>query len=256
MDGDILEQPLTAESLQQILAFSRKMESEETLSREAASVLRLSKDGIDGDTSNDAVMREFSTLLTHIDSCFDNFRAELSALIFPIFAHLYIQLIAEGRSLQAALFSEKFSRHVPSMYEEQTKSLTRISTHSQAANHELVQALTKNQFVVRISKSAIKQLEPFLTRNSIVRDMMRDHLHIEAIDGSRIKSATEAGLGGILGQVGKQERRHKMFYGTIKEDFSTQLGLEKKRPKIKERSDSKKRTQMVLHLIEYLYQQR
>ncbi|OZC12572.1 WD40 associated region in TFIID subunit [Onchocerca flexuosa] len=182
MDGDIFEQPLTAESLQQILAFFKKnglTESEETLSREAAVVLRLSKDGVDSDISNDAIMREFSTLLTHIDSSFDNFRAELSALIFPVFAHLYIQLIAEGRSLQAALFSEKFSRHVPSMYEEQTKLLTRISTHSQAANHALVQALTKNQFVVRISKSAIKQLEPFLTRNSIVRDVMRDHLHIE-----------------------------------------------------------------------------
>uniref|UniRef100_A0A8R1TJ89 TFIID subunit TAF5 NTD2 domain-containing protein n=1 Tax=Onchocerca volvulus TaxID=6282 RepID=A0A8R1TJ89_ONCVO len=245
MDGDIFEQPLTAESLQQILAFFKKnglTESEETLSREAAAVLRLSKDGVDSDISNDAVMREFSTLLTHIDSSFDNFRAELSALIFPVFAHLYIQLIAEGHSLQAALFSEKFSRHIPSMYEEQTKLLTRISTHSQAANHALVQALTKNQFVVRISKSAIKQLEPFLTRNSIVRDVMRDHLHIEgAIDGSRTKSATEASLGGILGQVSKQERRHKMFYGTIKEDFSTQLGLEKKRPKIKERSDNKKK---------------
>uniref|UniRef100_A0A915PII9 LisH domain-containing protein n=1 Tax=Setaria digitata TaxID=48799 RepID=A0A915PII9_9BILA len=244
MDGEIFEQPLTAESLQQILAFLKKnglTESEEALSREAASVLRISKDGVDGDTSNDAIMREFSTLLNHIDSSFDNFRAELSALIFPIFAHLYIQLIAEGHSLQAALFSEKFSRHVPSMHEEQTKSLARISTHSQAANHPLVQALTKNQFVIRMSKSAIKQLEPFLTRNSIVRDVMRDHLHIEAIDGSRTKSATEAGLGGILGQVSKQERRHKMFYGTIKEDFSTQLGLEKKRPKIKERSDNKKK---------------
>lgn len=49
---------------------------------------------------SDAIMREFSTLLSHIDSSFDNFRAELSALIFPIFAHLYIQLIAEGRTLQ------------------------------------------------------------------------------------------------------------------------------------------------------------
>ncbi|VDK68144.1 unnamed protein product [Litomosoides sigmodontis] len=244
MDGDIFEQPLTAESLQQILAFLKKnglTESEEALSREAATVLRISKDGVDNDTNNDAIMREFSTLLGHIDSSFDNFRAELSALIFPVFAHLYIQLIAEGRSLQAASFSKKFCRHIPSMYEEQTKLLTRISTHSQAANHTLVQALTKNQFVVRMSKSAIKQLEPFLTRNSIIRDVMRDHLHIEAIDGSRTKSAAEAGLGGILGQVSKQERRHKMFYGIIKEDFSTQLGLEKKRSKIKERNDGKKK---------------
>lgn len=32
-----------------------------------------------------------------------------------------------------------------------------------------------------------------------------------------------------------------MFYGIIKEDFSTQLGLEKKRSKIKERNDGKKK---------------
>ncbi|VDK53890.1 unnamed protein product [Gongylonema pulchrum] len=87
-------------------------------------------------------MREFTALLNQVNNSFDHFRAELSALIFPVFAHLYIQLIADGHTLQAAAFSEKFARHVPSMYEEPVKSLTRITTHSQAANHHLVQALT------------------------------------------------------------------------------------------------------------------
>ncbi|VDM95162.1 unnamed protein product [Thelazia callipaeda] len=128
------------------------------------------------------------------------------------------------------------------MYEEQVKSLNHISTHSQAVNHSLVQALTKNQFVVRLSKLAIKQLEPFLTRNGTIRNLIRDHLQIEAADNTQSKLAMEASMGGILGQISKQERRHKMFYGTIKEDFSTQLGFEKKRSKMKERSDKKKDT--------------
>ncbi|VDM99977.1 unnamed protein product [Thelazia callipaeda] len=103
MDADVFQQPLSADSLQQILAFLKKnglTESEEALSKEAAAVLNLSKDGVDSDGSNDVIRREFVALLKHIDSSFDNFRAELSALLFPIFAHLYIQLIAEGHCLQ------------------------------------------------------------------------------------------------------------------------------------------------------------
>lgn len=37
------------------------------------------------------------------------------------------------------------------------------------------------------------------------------------------------------------ERRHKMFYGAIKEDITSQLGLERKRLKGKDRSDLKKK---------------
>lgn len=121
-------------------------------------------------------MRGFGALLSHVSSSFDNFRAELSSLIFPVFAHLYIQMIVEGMTaagqllfffeiflfatmmeglgfyeiklfiqrdvISAVLFSSKYARSVPSMYEEPTQSLIRLTTHSQAASHPLVNALT------------------------------------------------------------------------------------------------------------------
>lgn len=49
---------------------------------------------------SDTLMHEFAALLSHIDNSFDCFKIELSTLVFPIFAHLYIQLIAEGHTLQ------------------------------------------------------------------------------------------------------------------------------------------------------------
>ncbi|KHN77937.1 Transcription initiation factor TFIID subunit 5 [Toxocara canis] len=245
MDPEVLEQPLNPESLKQILAFFNKnglTEAEETLKREASAVLRLSKEPLDTtDVNNDAIIREYGALVSHVDASFDNFRAEFSSLLFPVFAHLYIQLIFEGHSSLAGMFAEKYARSVPSMYDEPTCSLLRISTHSQAANHPLVHALTKNQFVVRMSKSAIKQLEPFLARNPAIKELIHDHIIIEAVDGTRTKAAIEASLGGIIGQISKQDRKHKMFYGTVKEDFSSQLGVDKKRPKGKDRSDSKKK---------------
>ncbi|VDK44961.1 unnamed protein product [Anisakis simplex] len=217
-------------------------EAEEALKREASAVLRLSKEPLDGtDVNNDAVMREYGSLLSHVDASFDNFRAELSSLLFPVFAHLYIQLIFEGHSTVARMFGEKYARSVPSMYEEPTRSLLRISTHSQAVTHPTVHALTKNQFVVRMSKSAIKQLEPLLARNPTIKEIIHDHIVIEPLDATRTKAAVEASLGGILGQISKQDRKHKMYYGTVKEDFSSQLGVDKKRLKGKDRADSKKK---------------
>ncbi|MFH4973351.1 hypothetical protein AB6A40_000060 [Gnathostoma spinigerum] len=245
MDSEILEKPLNSESLQQILTFLKRnglTEAEEVLSREAAVVLRLSKEPVDGlESGNDSVVHEFGALLSHVGASFDNFRSEFSALLFPIFAHLYIQLILDGSSVIAAKLAEKYAKSVPSYYEEQTNQLIRITNHGQAANHPLVHALTKNQFVVKLSKSAIKQLEPLLARHQIIKDVIRDHFLIEPVDGSRSKVAIEANMGGILGQISKLERKHKMFYGTMKEDLSTQLGIDKKRLKGKDKSDGKKK---------------
>uniref|UniRef100_F1KW86 Transcription initiation factor TFIID subunit 5 n=2 Tax=Ascaris suum TaxID=6253 RepID=F1KW86_ASCSU len=245
MDPEVLEQPLNPESLKQILAFFNKnglTEAEETLKREASAVLRLSKEPLDAtDVNNDAILREYGALLSHVDASFDNFRAEFASLLFPVFAHLYIQLIFEGHSSLARVFGEKYARSVPSMYEEPTYSLLRISTHGQAVSHPLVHALTKNNFVLRMSKAAIKQLEPFLARNATIKEIIHDHIVIEPVDGTRTKAAVEASLGGIIGQISKQDRKHKMFYGTVKEDLSSQLGVEKKRLKGKDRNDSKKK---------------
>uniref|UniRef100_A0A0N5AUZ1 LisH domain-containing protein n=1 Tax=Syphacia muris TaxID=451379 RepID=A0A0N5AUZ1_9BILA len=245
MDLKALEQPLNAESLQHLLAYLRRnglTEAEETLAREAANVLKLSKDQIDNtDANNDAVVREFESLLSHVGSSFDSFRSEFSLLIFPVFAHLYIHLVVEGMTSAAALFASKYAKSVPSMYEEPTQTLIRLTTHSQAANHPLVNALTKNPFVLRMSKSATKQLESLLARNLAIKDIIRDHIIIEPLDGARSKVSIEAQMGGIVGQINKQDRKHKVYYGLVREDLSAQFGTDKKRLKGKDRSDSKKK---------------
>ncbi|EJW72142.1 hypothetical protein WUBG_16953 [Wuchereria bancrofti] len=77
MDGDIFEQPLTAESLQQILTFFKKnglTESEEALSREAATVLRLSKDGVDGDTNKHVLFCFFLLVRFLLTTNYDKIR--------------------------------------------------------------------------------------------------------------------------------------------------------------------------------------
>lgn len=37
----------------------------------------------------------------------------------------------------------------------------------------------KNNFVLRMSKAAIKQLEPFLARNATIKEIIHDHIVIE-----------------------------------------------------------------------------
>lgn len=53
---------------------------------------------------SDAMIREYSALLNHISASFDNYRAELSALLYPVFTHFYIQQILEGHSLSGIYF--------------------------------------------------------------------------------------------------------------------------------------------------------
>ncbi|VDM56521.1 unnamed protein product [Angiostrongylus costaricensis] len=100
-------------------------------------------------------------------------------------------------------------------------------------------AHSKNGFLVKMSKSSIKQLEIPLARTPMIRNIVKEHITLEASDViSKHRSSIESQMGGILGQVSKNERRHKMYYGVLKDDVSQTI--EKRKTRGKEPKDSKK----------------
>ncbi|VDL78095.1 unnamed protein product [Nippostrongylus brasiliensis] len=177
--------------------------------------------------------------LAFVDSSFDFFQAEFSLLLFPVFAHSYIKLMLETSVANAREFFKRYSSRIPRPYEELVYNLERLQTPHQVQADPYVQFLMKNSYLVKMSKSSIKQLEIPLARAPTIKNIVKEHITIEASDViSKLRSSVESQMGGILGQVSKNEKRHKMYYGVLKDDVSQTI--EKKKTRGKELKDSKK----------------
>ncbi|VDO38200.1 unnamed protein product [Haemonchus placei] len=220
--------------------------SEKQLTPEVLQILMtfLRKNGLSvsfHDKWTEALLSEFDSLIQFVDSSFDFFQAEFSLMLYPVFAHSYIKLLMENSVNNAREFFKRYCKRIPTPYEELVYKLERIQSAHQAQADTYVQLLMKNTFLVKMSKSSIKQLEIPLARTPTIKN-----IKVICLIGSfgfisflnLLRSSVESQMGGILGQVSKNEKRHKMYYGVLKDDVSQTI--EKKKMRGKELKDNKK----------------
>ncbi|KJH51580.1 adaptin region [Dictyocaulus viviparus] len=238
---DLSDKQLTPEVLQILMTFLRKnglSETEEALSKEANNLLVMGED-MSAKIFSETLLSEFESFIQFVDSSFDFFQAEFSLLLFPIFVHSYIKLLMDSSVSNARDFFKRYCQRIPAPYEELVFKIERLQTPQQAQADSYVQLLMKNQFLVKMSKSSIKQLEIPLARTPVIKNIVKEHITLEASDViSKHRSSVESQMGGILGQVSKNEKRHKMYYGVLKDDVSQTI--EKRKTRGKEPKDSKK----------------
>uniref|UniRef100_A0A0K0CSV2 WD_REPEATS_REGION domain-containing protein n=1 Tax=Angiostrongylus cantonensis TaxID=6313 RepID=A0A0K0CSV2_ANGCA len=257
---DLSDKQLTPEILQILVAFLRKnglsvgfscfplhlffiKETEEALAKEANNLLVMGEDVTASSSlpSSETLLSEFESFVQFVDSSYDFFQAEFSLLLFPIFAHSYVKLLVDssvtnGRTRE---FFKRYCKRIPAPYEELVYKIERLQTAQQVQADSYVQLLMKNGFLVKMSKSSIKQLEIPLARTPMIKNIVKEHITLEASDViSKHRSSIDSQMGGILGQVSKNEKRHKMYYGVLKDDVSQTI--EKRKTRGKEPKDSKK----------------
>ncbi|CAI4221642.1 unnamed protein product [Auanema sp. JU1783] len=242
LPDDLSEKPLTPEYLQLIMAYLRKnglQETEESLSKEASAMLRSGDSNPLAFPNHDSIVNEFESLLHQVDSSYDFFQAEFSLLLFPVFAHCFLKLLYETGGQNAKDFFNRFRLRVPAPYEEQVDILSRISSTNHANSNTYTQLLQKNSFIVKMSRSCMKQLELLLARCPTLKNIIKDHITIEQSDVvSKLKSSVECQMGGILGQVGRNLQRHKMLHGVQRDELMQTI--EKRKTRGKDVKDNKK----------------
>ncbi|CAJ0964140.1 unnamed protein product, partial [Mesorhabditis belari] len=243
MQIDIADQALSPELLQRLIAFCRKnnlQQTEEALAREAGLTQGNAPGGL---IQNEKIMADFASFLNNIEGAYDVLQAELSLLLFPVFAHSYLKLLFDVSPSMARTFYERFHLRIPRAYEEQVIELSRCTFPEIAKDNELVQLLKSQHFTIRISKTCNAQLDQFIQRNATLRTIMKERIMVENTDLlSKNRLAVEWQMGGLLGHPSlKEQKKHKVLYAVAREDSPY---VDKRKLKTKESKD-KKREQMV-----------
>ncbi|KAM4751125.1 transcription initiation factor TFIID subunit 5 isoform 1-T1 [Anableps anableps] len=162
----------------------------------------------------------YSGLKKFIESVLDCHRAELSQVFYPLFVHMYLELVYNNHEGEAKAFFEKFSGDQECYYEEDLRILSSLTKKEHMRGNETLLDFRTSKFVLRISRDSYQLLKRHLQerQNNQIWNIIQEHLYIDIFDGMpRSKSQIDAMSGSLAGEAKREANKAKVYYGLLKE---------------------------------------
>ncbi|CAL8269474.1 transcription initiation factor TFIID subunit 5 [Gadus morhua] len=162
----------------------------------------------------------YSGLKKFIESVLDCHRAELSQVFYPLFVHMYLELVYNNHEAESKAFFEKFSGDQECYYADDLRILSSLSKKEHMRGNETLLDFRTSKFVLRISRDSYQLLKRHLQerQNNQIWTIIQEHLYIDIFDGMpRSKSQIDAMSGSLAGEAKRDSNKAKVFYGLLKE---------------------------------------
>ncbi|XP_019215158.1 transcription initiation factor TFIID subunit 5 isoform X1 [Oreochromis niloticus] len=162
----------------------------------------------------------YRDLKKFIETVLDCHRAELSQVFYPLFVHMYLELVYNNHESEAKAFFEKFSGDQECYYEEDLRILSGLTKKEHMRGNETLLDFRTSKFVLRISRDSYQLLKRHLQerQNNQIWNIIQEHLYIDIFDGMpRSKSQIDAMSGSLAGEAKREANKTKVYYGLLKE---------------------------------------
>uniref|UniRef100_H3D3G2 Transcription initiation factor TFIID subunit 5 n=1 Tax=Tetraodon nigroviridis TaxID=99883 RepID=H3D3G2_TETNG len=162
----------------------------------------------------------YSSLKKFIESVLDCHRAELSQVFYPLFVHMYLELVYNNHENEAKAFFQKFSGDQECYYEDDLRVLSSLTKKEHMRGNETLLDFRTSKFVLRISRDSYQLLKRHLQerQNNQIWNIIQEHLYIDIFDGMpRSKGQIDAMSGSLAGEAKREANKTKVYYGLLKE---------------------------------------
>lgn len=160
----------------------------------------------------------YQALLHFINNNLDCHRCELSPIMFPVFVHIYLQLVCNNHLVLARSFFQKYSGSQEDYHHKDLSHLSIITTPDQVFNNHLVEIYRSNKYTVRLNKDSQCRLKRFLNDLKLpaLSSIISEHIIIDVFEGAmRSKENIDATAGALLGDIRKEVNKTRMYYGLL-----------------------------------------
>ncbi|XP_044521474.1 transcription initiation factor TFIID subunit 5 isoform X1 [Gracilinanus agilis] len=168
-----------------------------------------------------AMYEEYYSGLKHFIECsLDCHRAELSQLFYPLFVHMYLELVYNQHENEAKSFFEKFHGDQECYYQDDLRVLSSLTKKEHMKGNETMLDFRTSKFVLRISRDSYQLLKRHLQekQNNQIWNIVQEHLYIDIFDGMpRSKQQIDAMVGSLAGEAKREANKAKVFFGLLKE---------------------------------------
>ncbi|CCE81732.1 Piso0_002398 [Millerozyma farinosa CBS 7064] len=116
----------------------------------------------------DIYFRVYSILRNWVGSSLDLYKPELSRLLYPIFVHCFLELVAKNFTSRAKEFLDKFKEDHVLLHGTDLTKLAGVSLPEHLQENEMAKAYRNNKYRVIVSKTTLNLLLYFLHENEAV----------------------------------------------------------------------------------------
>nr|CAB3266797.1 transcription initiation factor TFIID subunit 5-like [Phallusia mammillata] len=155
-----------------------------------------------------------------VESSLDANKWELAQLLYPVFVHMYLELVYNNHDIKARSFFLHFRSSLEDFHHADLQNLASVTSKLQMTGNNFIYSLRSNKFVIRISNESNDLLKRSLQEKNcpLVNNIIREHLLMEIFEGlPRTKTQIEASAGGMCGEPRHEENKAKVYYGLLKE---------------------------------------
>jgi len=175
----------------------------------------------DGDPSSYG--SAYSDFQKFVDNSLDMYRHELALILYPVFVHMYLELVYNHHEEEAKQLMGRFGPVQESYYQEDIKKLSFVTKREHMKGNELMDNFNTSQFTVRMSRDTYTQLrqqKKHLSekQHTLLWNVIQEHLYLDVYEGlPRSKSQIDSTAGAMTGEANRQANRAKVYYGLLRE---------------------------------------
>ncbi|KAG8238975.1 hypothetical protein J437_LFUL013957 [Ladona fulva] len=163
----------------------------------------------------------YTDLKKFVEGALDMYKHELGLILYPVFVHMYLELVYNGHEERAIQFMEKFGGEQEEWYSEDLKILSRVTKKEHMKGNELTDTFKSSEFIIRMSRDTLSLLKRHLQqerKHSILLNIVQEHLYFDMYEGvARNRQQIQATAGGMVGEASRQDNKAKVYYGLLKE---------------------------------------
>ncbi|KAF7488813.1 Transcription initiation factor TFIID subunit 5 [Sarcoptes scabiei] len=174
-------------------------------------------------------VENYRQLQRFVDTALDSYRHELSKILYPVFVHMYLELVCSGHEDQAISFMKQFGKQQEFCYDNDINKLSLVTKKEYLSMYnEILESFRNSQqlYTLRLSRDSYNYLKRFLQDKSqtssgkatILVNIIQEHLFIDVYEGlTRSKTNVEAISGAMFGEASRDINKNRVYYGLFKE---------------------------------------
>ncbi|CAG8526458.1 11130_t:CDS:10 [Ambispora gerdemannii] len=179
---------------------------------------------------------QYGSFRAWIDNSLDAYKLELRALLFPVFVHVYLDLVAKGFQAEAAHLMETYKSDHLEFHSSQINKISVITHPHHVQENETAQIFRNNKYNLRLSDTVLGLCMNYLQENkfNVLLRIINQYLNVKTETGHQLNTSLPEldqanGISGHTFDELEQFNKQKVYLGSrpmdsqLREEIETVL---------------------------------
>jgi len=162
----------------------------------------------------------YMQLKSFVDTLLDAQKCELRCMLYPIFIHMYYQLVVRNCEEEARKFFDQFAEDQDECFSDDLQQIALATKPHQIQDCQIFENFKNNKFVLNISRDVYSHFKRFLLDKNFttILAIVNEKLSVNVYEGAtRNKLQVERTGGAMMGSSAKDANKVKVLHGLLKE---------------------------------------